>query len=189
MRRPNAGSQSELKPLIESRLSGTIRRCDNQDLAVILQIINEAATANKAVLPPHVYHEPQMTMQELQQETKRVSFLAYEKDGNMLGVMGYEFTDHVALIRHAYTRRKSQGKGIGSLLLTRIEEIITNSNKATRIIIGTYTRAYWAIHFYEKHGYQKSSNPQVILTKYYDIPEVQQSNSLTLEKALARAES
>jgi GNAT superfamily N-acetyltransferase len=179
-----------LKPLAESPFpTGTIRHCGNQDLAVILEIVNEAAKAYKAVLPPHVYHEPQMTMEELRRETKRVSFLAHEEDGNMLGVMGYEFIDPVALIRHAYTRPKSQGRGIGSLLLTRIEEIITNSNKATRIIIGTYTRASWAIHFYEKHGYRRSSNPQEILTKYYDIPEVQRLNSLTLEKSLTHAES
>lgn len=130
-----------------------------------------------------------MTMNELQREIERVSFLAYEEEGNMLGVMGYEYIDDVALIRHAYTRLKSQGRGIGSLLLRHIEEIITNSNKAMRIIIGTYTRASWAITFYEKHGYRKSSNPQEILTKYYDIPEVQRLNSLTLEKSLTQAES
>ena len=166
-----------------------MRHCTQEDLEIILQIINEAAKAYGAVLPPPVYHEPQMAMEELQREIKRVSFLAYEENGNMLGVMGYEFLDDVALIRHAYTRPTSQGRGIGTLLLRRIEEIITDSNKASRIIIGTYTLATWAIAFYERHGYRKSRNPQEILTKYYDIPEVQRLNSLTLEKTLKHAES
>ena len=179
-----------MKPLAKLPFpAGTTRHCTHQDLPTILQIINEAARAYEPVLPPHVYHEPQMTMEELQREIKRVSFLAYDENGNMLGVMGYEFVDGVALIRHAYTRPKSQGRGIGSLLLRRIEEIITNSNKASTIIIGTYTQASWAITFYEKHGYRKASNPQEILTKYYDIAEVQRLNSLTLEKTLNHAES
>jgi GNAT superfamily N-acetyltransferase len=130
-----------------------------------------------------------MPMGELQREMKRVSFLAYEAKGRVLGVMGYEFVEDVALIRHAYTRPESQGKGIGTLLLRRIEDTIAGSNRARKIIIGTYTRASWAISFYQKQGYTESSNPQEILTKYYDIPEVQRLNSLTLEKSLKRVES
>lgn len=130
-----------------------------------------------------------MPFEELQREVRRVSFLAYEENGNMLGVMGYEFVDNVALIRHAYTRPESQGRGIGTLLLRRIEDIITSSSKARKIIIGTYTRTSWAISFYERHGYTKSGDPQAILMRYYDIPEVQRLNSLTLEKSLKRVES
>jgi GNAT superfamily N-acetyltransferase len=168
---------------------GTIRECSPRDLGVIYRVINEAAKAYEPVLPPDVYHDPQMTKDELQREIKRVSFLAYEEKGCVLGVMGYEFVEDVALIRHAYTRPESQRRGIGTLLLRRIEDAIADSNRARRIIIGTYTRASWAISFYQKHGYRKSSNPQEILTKYYDIPEVQRLNSLTLEKSLKHVES
>ncbi len=126
-----------------------------------------------------------MPMDELQREMKRVMFLAYEEDGKVLGVMGFEFVGDVALVRHAYVLPESQRKGIGSLLLRRIEDTIAKSRRAMRIIIGTYTNASWAVTFYEKHGYRKSTNPQEILAKYYDIPEVQRVNSLTLEKHLA----
>ncbi len=99
--------------------------------------------------------------------------------------MGYEHVGEIALIRHAYVRPGAQRKGIGTLLLKQVEGAIISTKSAGRIIIGTYTGASWAISFYEKHGYRKSSNPQEILTKYYDIPEVQRLNSLTLEKTLA----
>lgn len=172
-----------------SSLRGTVRECSRGDVEVIYRIINEAAKAYEPVLPPHVYYDPQMTMDELQREMQRVSFLAYEENGRVLGVMGYEFVEDVALIRHAYTRAESQGRGIGTLLLTRIEATIANSSRATRIIIGTYTKASWAISFYQKRGYKESSNPQEILVKYYDIPEIQRLNSLTLEKRLKHVES
>jgi GNAT superfamily N-acetyltransferase len=125
-----------------------------------------------------------MLMEELQQEMKRVNFSAYEEKRQVLGVMGYEYVGDVALIRHAYILPGSQRKGIGSLLLKQIEDTVTQSKGAKRIIIGTYTSASWAIAFYEKHGYEKSANPQDVLKKYYAIPEVQRLNSLTLEKNL-----
>lgn len=170
---------------LRTPLRGTVRKCLPQDIDAIYLIINEAARAYKPVLAQHVYHEPQMPSEELQKEFKRVKFLAYEENSKMLGVMGYEYVEDVALIRHAYIRPGEQGKGIGSLLLDHIENSITLSKKAKRIVIGTYARAFWAISFYEKHGYKRSSNPQEILVRYYDIPEVQRLNSLTLEKNLS----
>lgn len=168
-----------------SSTRGMVRHCSPRDIKVIHEIINEAAKAYEPVLPPHVYHEPQMSMDELQREISRVSFLAYEENSAVLGVMGYEFVEDVALIRHAYVRPESQRRGIGDLLLRNIENIIVESRRVKKIIIGTYTGVSWAIAFYEKHEYRKSSNPQEILAKYYDIPVIQRLNSLTLEKALA----
>jgi GNAT superfamily N-acetyltransferase len=163
---------------------GAIRQCVSQDINTIFKVINEAAKAYESVLPPEAYHETQMPMEELRREFKRVKFLAYEENYQILGVMGYEFIEDVALIRHAYVRPEFQRRGIGSLLLNRIEDLIAKSRRSKTIIIGTYTGASWAISFYERHGYRKSVNPHEILTRYYDIPRVQRLNSLTLEKKL-----
>lgn len=175
-----------MKPVIESRSPiGKMRPCTARDLDSIYQIINEAAKAYKPAVPSHAYHEPQMSMDELEREMRRVIFLAYEENDTVLGIMGYEFIKDATLIRHAYIRPESQRKGIGSILLKQIEDVIATSSRVKKIIIGTYIGASWAISFYEKHGYQKSSRSQEILSKYYDIPEAQRLNSLTLEKAFA----
>ncbi len=169
----------------QSPLGGRIRDCDAQDIDTMYAVINEAAKAYKPVLVEPVYHEPQMPTQELQREIRRVRFSAYEENGQVLGVMGYEYVGDVALIRHAYILPALQRKGIGSFLLKQIEDDIIKSKRVKKIIIGTYTAATWAVSFYEKHGYKKSTKPQEILKKYYDIPEVQRLNSLTLEKRLS----
>jgi GNAT superfamily N-acetyltransferase len=165
-------------------LTGNVRECDSTDTDVIYRVINEAAKAYKPVLPPGVYHEPQMSMDELLGELERVKFLAYTEQGRVLGVMGYEFVGEVALIRHAYVLPKAQRKGIGALLLTLAEDAIAKSGWVRRIVIGTYAAASWAISFYEKHGYRKSPDPQTVLRNYYRIPEIQSLNSLTLWKDL-----
>lgn len=126
-----------------------------------------------------------MSMHELQREMKRVKFYVYEENEVIFGVMGYEYVRDVALIRHAYVRPGMQRKGIGTILLGNVEGLIAKSKRVHKIIIGTYSNASWAISFYEKHGYHKSQNPQDILIRYYDISEVQRTNSLTLEKELS----
>jgi GNAT superfamily N-acetyltransferase len=165
-------------------LHGIIRECNQADADTLYRVINEAAKAYQPVLAAAAYHEPQMTMNELLRELERVKFLAYTESAEVLGVMGYEYVGDVALIRHAYVRPEAQRKGIGSLLLERTEETILKSGRVSRIIIGTYTAALWAVSFYEEHGYRKSKNPQSVLGKYYEIPEVQALNSLTLERRL-----
>lgn len=172
-------------PASQAVPEGRIRLCSRRDSEAIYQIINEAAKAYKRGVPPHVYHEPQMPMDELMRERERITFLAYEENGSILGVIGYEHVKDVTLIRHAYVLPGVQRKGIGSLLLKHVEAAIAESGRPRRVIIGTYSGAEWAISFYEKHGYSKSGNPQQILTQYYNIPEVQRLNSLTLEKTLS----
>jgi len=163
---------------------GTVSAGGPNDTEAIYDVINEAAKAYKPVLSSEAYHEPQMPMAELVEEMKRVKFLAYTEDSEILGVMGYEYVGDVALIRHAYVRPRAQRKGIGALLLNQLEDTIARSRKVDKIIIGTYSEASWAVSFYQKHGYQISRDPQEIMKKYYDIPEVQRLNSLTLEKRL-----
>jgi len=161
-----------------------IRRLRDGDVSGVLCVINEAARAYKKVLPPHVYREPQMTLQEFLEEARRIRFYLVEEKGNIIGVMGYEYVKDVALIRHAYIKPEYQRRGIGSRLLHYLEVLIESENRTSRLIIGTYTNAYWAVNFYRKHGYDPLLNHDATLRNYYGIPDVQRENSIALEKRI-----
>lgn len=159
-----------------------IRILKEDEVSDALCVINQAARAYKEVLPPHVYKEPQMTIQEFLEEARRIRFYAVEDEGKIIAVMGYEYVKDVALIRHAYVRRGHQRRGIGSLLLRHLENLIKSENKTGRLIVGTYKNAYWAVNFYRKHGYKPVSDHDATLRKYYAIPDIQRENSVALEK-------
>src|SRR5436190_20830571 len=127
-----------------------IRRCDDRDFQSIYEIINDGAKAYKGVIPADRWSEPYMSHEHLQHEiAARVTFWGYEQDGTLTGVMGIQEVQDVTLIRHAYVRSSSQGKGIGGRLLAHLRQSTTRP-----VLIGTWADASWAIGFYEKHGFR-----------------------------------
>ena len=78
-----------------------------------------------------------------------VVFWGYEDGGALTGVMGLQEVQDVTLIRHAYVRSGSQKKGIGGHLLAHLRGMASRP-----VLIGTWADAVWAIHFYEKNGFQ-----------------------------------
>ncbi len=161
-----------------------IHALKKEEFLEVLKIINEAAKAYGTVLPPHVYKEPQMTFEEFLEEAKRIKFYVAKVGSEIVGVMGYEYVDDVALIRHAYIKPNYQRRGIGTLLLKHLENLIKLENKVQKLIVGTYSLAYWALAFYQKHGYKILEASGNILRKYYRIPDIQRENSVALEKTL-----
>lgn len=155
-----------------------IRRCEPADLAFIYAIINDAAMAYKSVIPADRWHEPYMTMEELQREiADGVIFWGYEAENSLVGVMGIQDKEDVALIRHAYVRTRDRRKGIGTALLRHIESQTTKP-----ILVGTWVDAAWAIRFYEKKGYGILSRPETtqLLHQYWKVPERQIETSVVL---------
>lgn len=163
-----------------------IRRLREGEFSDALAVINDAARAYKKVLPTHVYKEPQMTFEEFLEEAARIGFYVAEDEGKIIGIMGYEYVKDVALIRHAYIKPGYQRRGIGSLLLQHLEGLIKSEGRTSRIVVGTYTNANWAVNFYRKHGYKPVSDHDATLRKYYVIPDVQRENSVALEKRIKK---
>jgi N-acetylglutamate synthase-like GNAT family acetyltransferase len=155
-----------------------IRSCAEKDFDCIYEIINDAACAYKGVIPDDRWHEPYMTREELRHEiTSGVLFYGYEQVGNLAGVMGIQDVQDVTLFRHAYVRTKARNRGIGSSLLSFLQE------QAKRpALIGTWAAAVWAVRFYEKHGFRLVTPDEKnrLLRKYWSIPDRQTETSVVL---------
>ncbi|OPX98167.1 MAG: Acetyltransferase (GNAT) family protein [Syntrophorhabdus sp. PtaB.Bin006] len=146
----------------------------------IYPVVNDGSQRYKGVIPDDCYHEPYMPMNELLGEMKRMRFYGYRKDLKLLGVMAKEPVKDVTLIRHAYVSMEHQGKGIGSRLLTFIENQVTTE----WLLIGTWKAATWAVDFYKKHGYKLMDNKDELLKNYWDVPDRQIETSCVLGKRM-----
>ena len=125
--------------------------------------------------------EPYMSEQELVDEfTDGVRMFGYNRNNKLIGVIGIQEIKDVILIRHAYTLTSYQGKGIGSALL----KYLLKRNQNSRLLVGTWRKARWAIRFYEKFGFILHTKKQgtQLLKKYWKIPLKQIKNSVVLER-------
>ena len=156
-----------------------IRQCTPKDLPVMYQIINDSAMAYKGAIPADRWHEPYMPLDELMREiASGVDFWVYENDQKeILGVMGIQHVKDVTLIRHAYVKIKERRKGIGAALLSALMK-----KTAAGVLIGTWRDAIWAVAFYEKNGFTlvNEEDKNMLLKKYWDIPERQVETSVVL---------
>ena len=151
------------------------------DSSEILYVINDAAIKYKNVIPDNCWHEPYMQERELVDEFKDgVQMFGYLHNNKLIGVIGFQEIKDVVLIRHAYTLTSYQGKGTGSAML----EYLLNKNRNSRLLVGTWKNAKWAIRFYEKFDFILHAKDQstLLLKKYWKIPPNQIKNSVVLER-------
>lgn len=157
-----------------------IRPCDDDQRDAILEIVNAGAQAYRGVIPPDRWHDPYMTRAELDRDIERgVTFWGFERDGQLIGVMGVQEVGDVDLIRHAYVSPASQRRGIGSALLEHLVQPATRP-----ILVGTWAAADWAIAFYERHGFAlvPQKRTAALLKEYWDIPDRQIETSVVLSR-------
>jgi GNAT superfamily N-acetyltransferase len=160
--------------------AGTIRPCRDDERGAILTIVNAAAEAYRGVIPADRWREPYMPAEELDAEIAAgVAFWGYERDGELLGVMGIQRVRDVDLIRHAYVAPESQRLGVGGALLAHLERSATR-----RILVGTWAAAQWAIDFYRRRGFEQVSTEAKnrLLHAYWSIPDRQVETSVVLAK-------
>ena len=151
------------------------------DASKILHVINDASLKYKGIIPDDCWHEPYMSQQELIDEfSDGVRMYGYRRDNKLIGVIGIQEIKDVVLIRHAYTLTPYQGKGTASALL----EYLLKKNQNSRLLVGTWRNAIWAIRFYEKFGFILHAKEQttLLLKKYWKIPSKQIKNSVVLER-------
>ncbi len=159
-----------------------IRHCTDNEFDRILAIINEAAQVYKGIIPDDRWNDPYMPAEELADEiTAGVNFSGYEIPRvGLVGVMGVQFVEDVALIRHAYVVPEHQRSGIGSSLL------IWQCARLNRpVLVGTWADAKWAITFYQQHGFKPVpiSEKSTLLRRYWTISDRQIETSVVLADA------
>jgi GNAT superfamily N-acetyltransferase len=158
-----------------------IRPLKDGEIKVALKIINEAAMAYKGVIPEDCWHEPYMSEEELRGEiTAGTAFWACEGGGGLLGVMGRQPRGEVTLIRHAYVLPTAQRQGVGAQLLRQLLLGV-----GAPILVGTWAAAWWALRFYEKHGFRlvEPSDKDRLLRRYWTISDRQVETSVVLADA------
>jgi N-acetylglutamate synthase-like GNAT family acetyltransferase len=160
----------------------TMRRCRADEQAAMVRIINDAAERYRGVIPADCWHEPYMPAEELAQEIAAgVEFWGIERDGALVGVMGIQPVQDVALIRHAYVLPGEQGRGVGGRLL---ETLCAAAGRT--VLVGTWAAAEWAIGLYRRHGFalvEREETP-ALLRRYWTVAERQ----IELSVVLARME-
>ena len=158
-----------------------ISEYNKTDASKILHIINDASLRYKGIIPDDCWHEPYMPKQELIDEfSDGVCMYGYHHNNILIGVIGIQEVKDVILIRHAYTLTTFQGKGTGSALL----EYLLKKNQNSRLLVGTWRNAKWAIRFYEKFGFILHAKDQstLLLKKYWKLSSKQIENSVVLER-------
>jgi GNAT superfamily N-acetyltransferase len=157
---------------------GNLRLCRDDELGTIVTVVNAAAEAYRGVIPTDRWHDPYMSAAQLERaRAAGIVFWGYEHDGALIGVMGFQPVRDVDLIRHAYVLPGSQRRGVGGALLKELR-----SRSERRMLIGTWAAADWAIHFYQRHGFELVSPARKIelLKTYWSIPDRQIETSVVL---------
>lgn len=119
-----------------------------------------------------------------------VAFSGWQEADGLAWVMGIQAVEDVTLIRHAYVRRRYQGRGIATELLATLAQ-----HSQGQLLVGTWADAQWAIRLYQKHGFRLVSPQEKdrLLQTYWRIPPHQAAVSVVLElrtaKGLAKREA
>ena len=121
-----------------------------------------------------------MSNEELKAEIESdINFYGWTENRTLVAVMGIQSFNDVTLIRHAYVVTSRQRSGIGGKLLNHLLKVAQTSV----VLVGTWEAAYWAIQFYEKHGFKLLSRQETdtLLRKYWTISERQIETSVVLK--------
>lgn len=157
-----------------------ISRLHPTEFTQILHVVNDAAEAYKGVIPEDQWREPYMSTEELKEEIESgINFYGWTENGALVAVMGIQPFNDVTLIRHAYVLTSHQRSGIGAKVLNHLLKLA----QTPVVLVGTWEAAYWAIRFYEKHGFKLQSRQETdtLLRKYWTISERQIETSVVLK--------
>jgi GNAT superfamily N-acetyltransferase len=155
-----------------------IEKASSQNAEEILSVINTSnRAAYKSIIPEEYFREPALSLEKLLEDFERMLFYTYKSESRVTGVaaLGVE-SRGTGRIRRVYVLPEYQRKGIGSALMTHLERKAKEMG-LTRLRVRTVEKAIWAVHFYNKLGYdltdriERHGGFDVILEKELQPPE------------------
>jgi N-acetylglutamate synthase-like GNAT family acetyltransferase len=161
--------------------SVVIRPSQASDFPSLHAVINAAAERYRGVIPADCWHAPYMAEAALAEELAAgVQFSVFLAQDRIIGVMGLQFVDDVALIRHAYVHPGAQHRGVGSALLRAQQRDVEGP-----LLIGTWAAATWAVAFYQRRGFAlvTATAKDALLVRYWNVPPRQRAASVVLADA------
>lgn len=157
-----------------------ISRIYSHEFTQVLHVVNDSAKAYRGTIPKDQWREPYMQIEELKEEIEGgIKFYGWMENNVVVAVMGIQPFEDVTLIRHAYVLTSRRRRGIGGKLLKHLLKLA----RTPVVLVGTWKTAYWAIRFYEKHGFRLLSERETdrLLRKYWSVSERQIETSVVLK--------
>jgi N-acetylglutamate synthase-like GNAT family acetyltransferase len=133
-----------------------VQRADIKDIESILYVINKSnGEAYSKIIPSKYFKKPVITLDELSEEFKCMSFYTYKLENKVVGTAALKVEkDKIGTIRWVYILPEHQRKGIGTSLIRFIEKEARKIKLEKLMIPYVHEKAHWARNFYEKLGYK-----------------------------------
>jgi len=135
-----------------------IEKARSTEIEEIISVINRSnREVYREIVPKEYFKEPLFTVENFSPIFKKMIFYTYKIDKEIVGVAGLEIEcEDRARIHYVYILLEYQRKGIGTALVSFIEQIAKEKCiKKIRLLIAG--KAYWALNFYKKLGYKFDS--------------------------------
>jgi len=125
-----------------------------KDADAILFVINKSnSEAYRKIIPVEYFKEPVLTLEELLEDFKRMTFYVYKLEGRIVAVSALEIENETTgKLRWVYVLPKYQRKGIGTSLINYIER--ESGNMGLKKLRVPAIEAHWTTNFYIKLGYK-----------------------------------
>ena len=149
---PNSGRADETGTASRS----AIREAGVEDAPLILDVINATNKAfYEAIVPPDRYREPFLALEDVQAESRRMTFYVYEQSNRIVAAVALEARPKaVGVVSRLYVLPSFQRRGIGRALLAHVEDAAKQGG-LREIAVWTDPDATWAVSFYKRHGYSE----------------------------------
>lgn len=163
----------------------TFRALTFADRDAAVAVINSGAHRYREFLPPEDMRDPEMTTSHWGAPAHRITWYGAFVQEKLVGVMGVEYVEDAALLRHAYVLPDYQRQGIGTRLGTYVEAQI---HGVGRILAWIYAGNYKARRAVEQAGYTLCPDSAAVLRAYFSVPEDRLRASVAYEKTPCRVD-